>query len=282
MLNHIALVPYKTNKVKFSEVARVSAALQQQVMRDFGPIWNVQATVDAFETLQDVPIGYWPVIIADDIHQPGAAGVHLDKHGQPFALVSTGESPWSLTASHEALEMLADPYGKRLVAGDALQVYLDQRGITGGRRLQYLVEVCDPCEAQSFSYTVNGITVSDFYTPHFFDPVTLSGVRYSFSGRLTGPRTLLPGGYISFLDPVEGSWFQATSDAQGKQGIVVLGRMEKVDHLRSEVNKLTANHFKSLQIPAGDPRLIRMTTTVKAAEARASGLQQEVDALLAA
>jgi hypothetical protein len=31
-----------------SDVARVSAALQRQATRDFGPIWGIEATVDAF------------------------------------------------------------------------------------------------------------------------------------------------------------------------------------------------------------------------------------------
>ena len=52
--------------------------------------------------------------------QPGALGIHLDKHNQPFALVtaSSDKDVWSLTASHELAEMIVDPFGDRLVAGD--------------------------------------------------------------------------------------------------------------------------------------------------------------------
>ena len=96
LVSEVADIPVK-------EVARISAALQKQVTRDFAPIWQVQATVDGFPALEDVPLGYWPVIIVQDVQ--GAAGVHLDKEGQPFALVEVGDS-WSLTASHETLEML--------------------------------------------------------------------------------------------------------------------------------------------------------------------------------
>ena len=91
--------------ITFSELGRVSAALQRQAVRDLGPIWEVQATVDAFEKLEDVPLGYWPIIVMDEINTPGAAGVHEDKDGQPFALVQARPG-WSLTASHECLEML--------------------------------------------------------------------------------------------------------------------------------------------------------------------------------
>src|ERR671924_76650 len=99
-----------------SDVAGVAAALQRQAARDFAPVWDVRATVDAFPALDDVPIGYWPMIIRDDIGFEGAAGIHLDKDGQPFALITFGDS-WSLTASHEMLEMLGDPFGNRLVPG---------------------------------------------------------------------------------------------------------------------------------------------------------------------
>src|SRR6516162_11256450 len=108
----------EVSEITPSDLASLSAALQKQATRDFGPIWDVQATVDAFAKLEDVPLGYWPILIQDDIGQPGALGIHLDKDNQPFALVSFADG-WQLTASHEALEMLADPFGNRLVAGDS-------------------------------------------------------------------------------------------------------------------------------------------------------------------
>jgi hypothetical protein len=119
VLRQVALVS-QTNAVTPSDLTKVAAALQKQVTRDFGPIWEVEATVDSFTDLKDVPIGYWPIIVRDDIDQPGAAGVHEDKDGQPFALVQYTNT-WSLTTSHECLEMLADPFGKRLLAGPSLK-----------------------------------------------------------------------------------------------------------------------------------------------------------------
>jgi len=182
-----------------SDVSRVAAALQRQAARDFDPIWQVSATVDAFPRLEDVPIGYWPMIIETDINTPGAAGVHEDKDGQPFALIAMSDS-WSLTASHEMLEMLADPFGKRIIPGKSPK--------RGQGRVEFLVEVCDPCEADEFAYTVNDILVSDFYTPRFFDPKKVDSVRYSFTGALTRPREILRGGYISWHDPVSDHWWQ--------------------------------------------------------------------------
>jgi hypothetical protein len=183
------------------DIARVTAALQRQAIRDFRKVWKVEATVDAFPTLEDVPVGYWPILVQEDINTPGAAGVHLDKDGQPFALVAMSNS-WSLTASHELLEMLADPFGNRLVPGQSPKA--------GQGRVEFLVEVCDPPEAEQFAYTVNDILVSDFITPHFYDPVKSASVSYSFTGAIKAPRTILKGGYISFHDPVSDHWWQQT------------------------------------------------------------------------
>ena len=52
------------------------------------------------------------------------------------------------------------------------------------------------------------VLVSDFYTPNYFDPVKAPGVRYSFTGAITEPRTVLKGGYLSWQDPVSGNWWQ--------------------------------------------------------------------------
>lgn len=208
MLSHNLALVSQIDGHDPSDVARVAAALQRQATRDFGPLWQITATVDAFPKLEDVPIGYWPMILETDINTPGAAGVHEDKDGQPFALMAMSDS-WSLTASHEMLEMLADPFGKRIVAGQSPK--------RGQGRVEFLVEVCDACEADQFAYTVNDIMVSDFYTPRFFDPVTVDGVRYSFTGALKAPRQILRGGYISWHDPVSDHWWQQIWFGQRKE-----------------------------------------------------------------
>src|SRR5215216_774476 len=72
------------SEISHRYLTRVAAALQKQVARDFAPLWGVRATVDAFVALDDVPVGYWPIIVERDIDMPGASGVHLDQEGQPF------------------------------------------------------------------------------------------------------------------------------------------------------------------------------------------------------
>ena len=43
----------------------------------------------------------------------GLVGIHLDDNGQPYALVRRTPS-WTLAASHEVLEMLADPFERTI------------------------------------------------------------------------------------------------------------------------------------------------------------------------
>ena len=76
LLAQVAIVS-ESPAVQLPEVARVSAALQKQVVRDLEPYWDVRATVDPFDKLEDVPAGYWPVLLRDDIERDGA-GVHCD------------------------------------------------------------------------------------------------------------------------------------------------------------------------------------------------------------
>jgi len=201
LIRQLALVS-ESKIVPHGDVLKVSAALQKQATRDLGPIWDIAATVDAFEKLEDVPVGYWAMRIMDDIQVDGAAGIHEDENGQPFALITASSSldTWSLTASHEAFEMLVDPFGNRVIAGDSPKP--DQG------RASFLVEVCDPSEAADYAYSVNGILVSDFYTPNYFDPVKAAGVNFSYTGALTEPRQVLPGGYLSWQDAASGHWWQ--------------------------------------------------------------------------
>ena len=106
--------------------------------------------------------------------------------------------------SHEVLEMAVDPQGTLTCAGNSLK--------SGQGHVEYLVEVCDPCQAANFAYSVNSVMVSDFYTPQYFDPVKSNGVRYSFSGSVRGPGEVLDGGYLSWFDPQTRHLFQLQVD----------------------------------------------------------------------
>jgi hypothetical protein len=273
---HVALVT-DTAELSLGDLLPVAAALQKQVTRDFGPLWSVDATVDAYEKLEDVPLDYWPVIVRDDIQTPGAAGVHDDDNGQPFALVQYSNQ-WSLTASHETLEMLADPYGRRLIAGQSPK--------SGQGRVQFLVEVCDPAEDAAFAYTVNGVMVSDFYTPRFFDPTTATGVQYSFTGAIRAPRQVLKGGYLSWFVPSTKHWWQETFFSGTRPAFRDLGKMTASNQsFRSQIDRKTFRPEIVKGLPAKSKLLTAAADVAKqqddATAARAAALKQQIEAIIA-
>lgn len=197
-VRHLALVR-DTPRVDASDLTIVGAALQSQVLEDFAPAWHRPATVDAFLKLEDVPLTHWPMIVRDDISYD-AQGIHLDDKWGPYALIKW-DAGWSLTASHECLEMLADPKGNRLRSAQSPK--------SGQGQVRILVEVCDPSEAGQFAYEKNGVVVSDFYFSTYFNDKAAAGQKYSFTGAITKPRQVLEGGYLSWRAS-DGNWWQQT------------------------------------------------------------------------
>jgi hypothetical protein len=222
LTDHIALVSL-TKEISTRDLLRAGAAVQKQLTRDFSPIWGLRATLDTFADLGSVPSDYHPIVIfaaaeeligqlevaigpeytaelVDDFERNKLTGLHLNAFTrQPFALVQASDS-WSVTISHEVLEMIADPFGNRLIAASHPQ---DPR-----ERVKYLLEVCDPCQA--VWYPVNGVPVSDFYLPRYFDPVGIPGMRYSYTGELERPLQILEGGYLTWIDPEDSGLYTLT------------------------------------------------------------------------
>jgi len=190
----------KTKAIDPELMQAVAAALTIQVTRDLPQFWNVQATVTYEPNASKIPPGVWPVFLVKTL-PPGEGGFHLDQHNQPYAKViaSPGSDEWTIDASHETLEMLVDPNGNRLQPSTSIQIE-NGKIVDGTGQFAYLVEACDPCEADNFAYPIQGVAVSDFLTPHFYDPVVTPGTRYSFTGAIKAPRQILAGGYISWVN----------------------------------------------------------------------------------
>lgn len=195
---NIALVS-QAPAVGTGQVMQIAAALQKQA-EHFRGVWQVQAAVSAFDALEQVPAGYWPVIICDKDLRPDLAGAHqMDTNNQPYALVRAAGNI-SHKCSHEMLEMLADPFCNRLVYGLSPKAGQGQVG--------FLVEVCDPCAHASNGYSIDNLLVCDFYTPDYFDDVAVPGRSYSYNHNLTTPKQVLPGGYLSWQLAGSHEWWQ--------------------------------------------------------------------------
>lgn len=223
--NHIGVVS-QTKKLTMSDLGDICAAIDEQLALDVYPIWGRRTHITAFKTVKDIPKGYWPALIMDDIHEPGAAGFHTDKNNQPQIFVQYDGDNTALTLSHEAVETPPDPFGNRLIT--VMHPTLGQ--------IQILCEICDPPEA--ISYLRKGIQVSDFIKPEWYDAKATKGLTYSFTGACKTPLSLLSGGYYSFVQ--KGKWKQATWFSGTKPAIRVLGKPDESKMLREWVDRETA------------------------------------------
>jgi hypothetical protein len=213
---------------------RVAAALQTQMSRDVGPVWGVSAIVSPFLSLDQVPPGYLPlVIVVGSKLRLNRQGFHLVEARRPAAFVEYGDG-WPVDASHELIEMVCDPWGTRTAPGPSLGDEMHRAGaasldrLDGGYELQghveYLMEICDPCE--NSTYTIDGVYVSDFVTPHYYGVPNAGSDRYSFTGRLDAPLQLLEEGYITW-SAESGVWqaFASGGDGGG-QAVVPVRELE--------------------------------------------------------
>ncbi|WP_222932722.1 hypothetical protein [Nocardia yunnanensis] len=193
-----------------AEVSAVVPALQTQVHRDWAPAWGSDADLSFVASAQQPEPGSWWLVVSDDSDQAGALGYHdLTPEGLPLGKVFARSDrdaglQWTVTASHELLEMLADP--------DINLAAYEFSTATIGRIYAY--EVADAVEANQYGYQIDGVLVSDFVFPAWFENFRKAGsTQFDYGKHLTAPFELLPGGYIGVFDITGGSgWHQLTAD----------------------------------------------------------------------
>jgi hypothetical protein len=196
-------------------------ALQQQVSEDFAPVWHVDAELrlvgseQAFKPVR--PNEMWGLVLIDEkrleerLGPSNLRGYHdLTATGLPLARVIVNHldpgQDWTFVASHELLEMLADPDCNRVV----------MRHPDASTQVFYAQEVTDPVAAYEDGYEKCGRVVSDFVFPSWFQPAApRRGVtRFDERGLLDAPFKVRPGGYIGVYVPAISAWtLQTHGDA---------------------------------------------------------------------
>lgn len=187
------------------ELAAIAAALQTQINRDFRKEWWTNAEVKAIPTGGTPEPGAWWLTIADTLEVAEALGYHdLTPDLKPVALIGAKldieyHSSLSVTIGHEALEMLGDP-----LIGLMMEDARTKR--------EYAYENCDACEADQFGYEVDGILLSDFVLPAFFDQYQEGkAAKLDHMGHVKEPFEILEGGYLSYREiGGDGEWKQLT------------------------------------------------------------------------
>lgn len=183
--------------VQDEEAQAVLAALQTQVRRDFAPAWGIDAELAFVPRGQQPAPGAWWLTLVDESELAG--GIHeLTEEGLPLAKVFVAMArkariAWSFCASHELLEMLANP-GINLAVYPADEAHLPAMTFYG-------YQVCDPCQARAFGYSIDGVRVSDFVFPSWFGSFRSPGQQgFDFRGHTTKPFQLLKRGSIDVFD----------------------------------------------------------------------------------
>ncbi len=186
------------------EAVRVVAALQIQVSRDFVAAWGLDAKLiwTTKHTPAALPKGTWEIVILDNCDQADALGYHdITSQGLPIGKVFAKSDidaglQWSVTASHELLEMLADPDINLTVFREDVQQL-------------WSYEVCDACESDELGYKIGDVLVSDFVFPSWFEGFWSPGsTQFDFQNKITEPFQLLSGGYIGYYDLKGGNGWQ--------------------------------------------------------------------------
>jgi hypothetical protein len=167
----------KSTRLDPTSIEAMLPALQEQISRDFAPLWGVSADLE----IADDDVDDWSLIFQDNAGNSGNLGFHVNTNGIPSAVVGVNDAmkysiPISTVASHELLEMIADPTTTRMVGN-------------------YIVEVCDPVSGDY--YNIGDTPVSNFCTPRYFGYTDFG--RFDQLGSLdAGIPNLLPGGMVMF------------------------------------------------------------------------------------
>jgi len=179
------------------DVDKACQAIDKQVKNHVFNAWGLTANVVFFPNTTPLPDGAWRVLILDNSDVAQALGYHdFTPAGMPegkvFAISDQAAGlNWTVTLSHEVLEMVVDP--------DIVRCAFDD---SASRLWAY--EVCDACESDSDGYIITvgdpvDIVVSDFVFPAYFEPFNNHG-PYDQMNKIAKPFQVLPGGYMSILD----------------------------------------------------------------------------------
>jgi hypothetical protein len=215
-----------------AEVERALRAINRQIEGDFAPYWSMAALLrlegrsTARPELQRPPDlrGDAIIYLWDELNIADALGYHdANNQGIPYGFVFTEiareiNEPWTVTLSHEALELIGDPSANVLAAGP--------HPSDPEKLVFHWYEMCDAVQAEH--YPIDGVEVSNFVLPLYFTVDNEPGGRNDFLNRPApgGPLRsfgIKPGGYVGFYDPEMGSHetFALASDRLAHQRLSV-------------------------------------------------------------
>jgi hypothetical protein len=204
-MNQIALIDESGNYT-FEQLQKIARILTFQTQNHYWKYWGKTGEVVAYQHESEAPQSAWRCRIVSEMEEKdkGLNGFHLTeiRNGvtYPYLKVLYHGKETERTISHEMLETWEDPYVNNFMLVKATDANRES--------IEILVEISDPVQNSDFGYEIEGILVSNFFLPSFYNLVHIAGTKYDYMGWIEKPRQLLDGGYISFKD-AKGVWWQA-------------------------------------------------------------------------
>ena len=175
-----------------AQAQQMTLAVAKQLSRDVAPFWGLVPALEFVPRGKKATAGSSPCFILDVPDVSGALGYH-DEGADGVAYIKifcnpvfssggtavTGSLSVSSVLSHEVLEMTGDSPANKWADSQTNQ--------------EFAMELCDACEDQS--YDIDGVSVSNFLLPAFFDPKASRNSRLDFLGSLSTPFSMTKGGY---------------------------------------------------------------------------------------
>ncbi len=115
---HIVLID-TTGTIRFSRMEKVAAAIEHQMKHDLGKFYDVDARITRATARRGA--SQQDLARAHRAGRAGGGGFHSDQEGAPFAKVCIGPH-WTMSVSHEIIEMVFDPTGSRLHTAPAIHL----------------------------------------------------------------------------------------------------------------------------------------------------------------
>jgi hypothetical protein len=209
----ISVINHTEGQLRDEDVQSTIRAINRQILEDYAPNWSLGATLrlegkagptpkkqEAADMRGDAVIYLW-----NKTDVANALGYHdANNRGIPYGFVFTelsaavGES-WTVTLSHEALELIGDSEANLLVMGP--------HPSEPNRTVFHWYEMCDAVQAET--YEIEGVAVSNFVLPLYFTGGEEREGRNDFLGRAHNGQALRsfgvnPGGYVGFFNPATG------------------------------------------------------------------------------
>ncbi len=236
--------------VPFEALEPVCSAIDAQ-LREVAAAWGVQATVEARHNDLDSDLSYVKISVDPALLPPELTGQHRVLLGEASGQVRY-TSAWSVTASHECIELATNPKLDVTISRPPLPDYAALAGVDRDEQVNYLRELCDPCQFGLFAYpapnTDPPVMVSDFLLPEYYEPSSQAR-RFSFNGAVTRPFQILRHGYLSWVVPRTMKLWQQWVDADG-----VASRPEAVDDWPPRYRRSVAGPGNAVGAGAGHPR----------------------------